>query len=70
MKRAPVSVETLMWSLWQRINKEVSNLVKYRLFNIMAESSGEWQTFVEENNIEELYIFDDDEEVFFFTIWY
>ena len=35
----------------------------------MAELNNEWQTFVEECNIEELYIFDDDEEVFF-TTWY
>ena len=34
----------------------------------MACSSDEWQTFVEECNIEELYIFDNDKEVIFFMI--
>ena len=29
----------------------------------MAEIKGEWEGFVEEYNIEELYIFDNDEEV-------
>ena len=31
----------------------------------MASNNSEWATFVEEYRIEDLYIFDDDEEVFF-----
>ena len=29
----------------------------------MAGNIGEWEGFIEEHNLEELYIFDDDEEV-------